>query len=50
MTDLYEELKNHKFERIDFRAHRYAVTFCSGAYIVATRPDMLTKILKAIRG
>ena len=50
MIDLYEELKNHEFERIDFRARRYAVTLCSGEYIMATTPEMLTNILKALRG
>ncbi|ELZ3650019.1 hypothetical protein ULT26_004313 [Salmonella enterica] len=50
MIDLLEELKNHELERIDFRAHRYAVTLCSGEFIKATTPEMLTNILKAIRG
>lgn len=50
MVDLLEELKNHKLEVIDFRARRYAVTLCSGEFIKATTPEMLTSILKAIRG
>ena len=50
MIDLLEELKNHKLGVIDFRTRRYAVTLCSGEFIMATAPEMLTNILKAIRG
>lgn len=50
MIDLYEELKNHKFERVELRPRHFAVTLCSGEYIMATTPELLTNILKAIRG
>lgn len=54
MTELFEEMKNHKltyvFIRADSRASAFKVELENGEEVQANSAELLTKILKAIRG
>lgn len=49
MIDLFEELKRHSLETVEFRYDYYAVKLAkNGAKIIATNPEELTRVLSGL--
>lgn len=49
MIELLEEMKNHKLAYVYFHRNTFKVEFADGEQVQASSPELLTKILKAIR-
>lgn len=51
MSELFEEMKNHKFTYVFFHRDTFKVEFEGGGeQIQASSAELLARILKAIRG
>lgn len=50
MNELFEEMKNHELTYVYFYRDTFRVEFGDGEQVQASSPELLTKILKAIRG
>lgn len=49
MIDLFEELKRHSFETVEFRFGYYSVKLAKdGAKIITTNPEELTRVLSGL--
>lgn len=50
MNELLEEMKNHELTYVFFHGDTFKVEFDGGEMVEASSAELLTKILKAIRG
>lgn len=49
MKDLFEELKRHNLETVEFHFGYYSVKLAkNGAKIIATNPEELTRVLSGL--